>query len=141
MENTAEITTQVTKAAARRIRSEAAPVTVDTEWSENVVNPPKKKRFKANTKTVADEDPVIDLRVLLKVERVHLENPHFVMLGRDEEGKFNLAELWAEAKTVAVGAKTVAQILSETGVDLGAREFEITFSPNTGEVIAGAIIK
>lgn len=101
------------------------------------VRTPAKSNKPAKTNSEKSEtEPVKDTSVQLTVERMHLEKPHFVMLRRDEKGRFDLAELWEEEKSLAIGAKTVEQIISEIGIDRDRDSYLITFSPKTGEVIA-----
>lgn len=68
-----------------------------------------------------------------------IASPHSIELSRNKKG-FTKAIAYSLAERTSIGAKTVENILREAGADLPAGEDKLllTFSPDTGELIAAA---
>jgi hypothetical protein len=97
------------------------------------------KKTKKEEETAAIETGAKPLEpVAVTVSHEHIAEPHSIELRRDGEGLVIDArtEDWNHVYTV--GAKTVENILRESGAELptGDEEMQITFSPHNGEVVA-----
>lgn len=91
-------------------------------------------------KTAPDPDAGVHREpVSLVVGHEHVATPHSIVLKQTKDGgEYVGAEAKSHKNGGAEGAKTVESILREAGVELptGEDKLEITFSPDTGEVVA-----
>ncbi len=91
--------------------------------------------------TPPDEKPLEPAKVV--VELTHVLTPHYLVLLPGEGNLITDAQILESTAGIPVGAKTVEQIVRETGSELPTTGtmVELTFSPHDGELIAASVRK